>query len=196
VASQATLLGHRWKKIAIVSISEIVSNLERLEQKIKKQTDKLLGSPTLTCTMISGGTDKNTDPSKCKLTIDSRVIPGESLQKRLKEIRDACSQRGTDTVEINVLGAKEATFTNADSPIVVKLRESIRTILGKDAEPTGFPAGCDMRYLVNEGHVPTVIFGPGSLDVAHKADEFVVIDDLINSALIYEDLAKRFLAAS
>jgi acetylornithine deacetylase/succinyl-diaminopimelate desuccinylase-like protein len=144
--------------------------------------------------MISGGIDKNTLPSRCVLTIDSRVTPGETAQARLKKIEDVCSRSGRDDLEIRVLGAKDSSYTRPDSHIVLELLKSIKAILGIDAKPAGFPAGCDMRYLANQAHVPTVIFGPGSLDVAHKADEYVPIDELIDSAAIYEELAKRILA--
>jgi acetylornithine deacetylase len=39
--------------------------------------------------------------------------------------------------------------------------------------------GADMRLLVNVGHTPTVMFGPGDVRVAHRPDEFVPIADLV-----------------
>jgi acetylornithine deacetylase/succinyl-diaminopimelate desuccinylase-like protein len=35
-----------------------------------------------------------------------------------------------------------------------------------------------MRLLVNEGHTPTVIFGPGNVTEAHAADEWVPLDQV------------------
>ena len=35
-----------------------------------------------------------------------------------------------------------------------------------------------MRLLVNEGHTPTVLFGPGDVRLAHKPDEYVPIAEL------------------
>jgi acetylornithine deacetylase len=35
-----------------------------------------------------------------------------------------------------------------------------------------------MRLLVNVGRIPTVLFGPGDVRVAHMADEYVPIDEL------------------
>lgn len=49
---------------------------------------------------------------------------------------------------------------------------------GGSAIVRGVPYGADMRLLVNEGGVPTVIYGPGDVRRAHAPDEFVPIDDL------------------
>ena len=47
---------------------------------------------------------------------------------------------------------------------------------------TGEPYGADMRLLVNEGDTPTVIFGPGDKRVAHSADEWVSVDEVVACA--------------
>lgn len=39
------------------------------------------------------------------------------------------------------------------------------------------PFCCDMRHLVNQGGIPSVIFGPGSIAQAHKHDEHIVLDE-------------------
>jgi acetylornithine deacetylase/succinyl-diaminopimelate desuccinylase-like protein len=39
-----------------------------------------------------------------------------------------------------------------------------------------------MRLLVNEGRTPTVMFGPGDVRVAHRADEHVPLADVVGCA--------------
>ena len=46
----------------------------------------------------------------------------------------------------------------------------------------GEPYGADMRLLVNEGGTPTVIFGPGDKRLAHSADEWVSIAEVVDCA--------------
>jgi acetylornithine deacetylase len=36
-----------------------------------------------------------------------------------------------------------------------------------------------MRHLVNQGGIPSIIFGPGSIAQAHKPDEHIPIDDFL-----------------
>ena len=38
---------------------------------------------------------------------------------------------------------------------------------------------CDMRHLVNQGGIPSIIFGPGSIAQAHKPDEHIPVDDFL-----------------
>ena len=38
---------------------------------------------------------------------------------------------------------------------------------------------CDMRHLVNQGGIPTIIFGPGTIAQAHKPDEHIVLSDYL-----------------
>jgi acetylornithine deacetylase len=40
---------------------------------------------------------------------------------------------------------------------------------------------CDMRHLVNQGGIPSIIFGPGSIAQAHKPDEHIVLADYLAS---------------
>ncbi|MDD9983451.1 MAG: M20/M25/M40 family metallo-hydrolase [Gammaproteobacteria bacterium] len=50
---------------------------------------------------------------------------------------------------------------------------------GGHAEPCAGPFACDMRHLVNQGNIPTVIFGPGSIAQAHKPDEHIMLDEYL-----------------
>ena len=51
----------------------------------------------------------------------------------------------------------------------------------------------DARFYVNEACIPTVICGPGSLTVAHTANEWVALEELEAAARIYARVFVRFL---
>jgi len=70
----------------------------------------------------------------------------------------------------------------ADHPLPVGLASVAGAMLGHEIELHGEPYGADMRLLVNEGRTPTVIFGPGEKTVAHSADEWVSIDQVVTCA--------------
>ena len=75
-------------------------------------------------------------------------------------------------------GQFESAGISADEPILNTIESSFQTITGKDATQKGMPYGADMRLLVNNGNVPTLMFGPGDVRKAHQPDEYVPLADL------------------
>jgi acetylornithine deacetylase len=69
-----------------------------------------------------------------------------------------------------------------DHPLPVGLAGVAGSVLERDIAFHGEPYGADMRLLVNEGATPTVIFGPGDKLVAHSADEWVSVDEVVACA--------------
>jgi len=56
----------------------------------------------------------------------------------------------------------------------------------------GLTGGCDLVHFRVKGS-PGVVLGPGSLDLAHKPDEYVPRDALVQAAAIYRDIALGML---
>jgi acetylornithine deacetylase len=69
--------------------------------------------------------------------------------------------------------------TSTDHPLVGILRHTVRDLTTREPRIKGVTYGADMRLLVNEGRIPTVLFGPGDVKLAHQTDEHVPIDDLL-----------------
>ena len=63
----------------------------------------------------------------------------------------------------------------------------------RPAPPAGYSAITDARYYLNHAKIPTVILGPGSMTVAHTADEWVTVDELATAARAYARLFVGFL---
>ena len=68
--------------------------------------------------------------------------------------------------------------TDPADPIVRTVADAFRDIEGRDPRIEGMPYGADMQLLVNVGHTPTVMFGPGDVRNAHRPDEWVPIAEL------------------
>jgi acetylornithine deacetylase len=58
------------------------------------------------------------------------------------------------------------------------LAATAAAVTGRRPSLVGVPYGSDMRLLLNEGHTPCVLFGPGDVRVAHAADEHVALDEV------------------
>ncbi len=69
-----------------------------------------------------------------------------------------------------------------DHPLPAGLATAVADVLGRRPQFLAEPYGADMRLLINEGGTPTVIFGPGSPDVAHAPNEQVALADVVRCA--------------
>ena len=82
--------------------------------------------------------------------------------------------------------------TDIDAAIVGATRNAITDVLGEPPRVEGMTYGADMRLLVNEGHIPTVLFGPGDVRHAHRPDESVPVADLLTVARVLAVTVLRF----
>jgi acetylornithine deacetylase/succinyl-diaminopimelate desuccinylase len=137
----------------------------------------LLGTPTCNVGTINGGTAPNIVASECRLRVDRRVLPGHTREQAIADLRrviEATAARLGHPIsyEIEVLAFVEASELDAKLPFVDYMRDTCAAPL------TGMYGGTDARFLRNQLDIPTVVFGPGSMKVAHTADEYVPLDEL------------------
>ena len=57
----------------------------------------------------------------------------------------------------------------------------------------GVPGATDGTILTRDAGLPTVVYGPGGKWIAHQADEFVEVADIVRCARVYAEAARRFL---
>lgn len=156
-------------------------------------THPLLGSPSLAVTTIRGGAAENIIPDRCSIGIDRRVNPGEDIEAWLSELDQALGGIRTAGIEI----VREEPWyriapldTAPDHPLPRAMQQARHDILGLDDDPIGVTYGSDASVLVEAG-VPTIVFGPGSIEQAHGDDEWVEIEDVARAAETLTELAVR-----
>jgi acetylornithine deacetylase len=89
-------------------------------------------------------------------------------------------------------GRFDPAVTALDDPVVTTLTAAARDVTGAAPPVEGVTYGADMRLLVNVAGIPTVLFGPGDVRVAHMADEHVSITDLTAAARCLVVAAMRY----
>jgi acetylornithine deacetylase len=82
--------------------------------------------------------------------------------------------------------------TPVDAEVVSVLSRVAYDIQGVRPEIEGVTFGSDLRHLVLEGGIPTVLFGPGDIRKAHADDESVAVSDLVVAAKVLTITALRF----
>src|SRR5690606_20101554 len=76
-----------------------------------------------------------------------------------------------------------------DHPVVTHLQAALTELTGRPPRIGAFGGWTDGALISNFAHIPTVIFGPGDLAVAHSRAEFVPVDELRVAALAYALIA-------
>jgi acetylornithine deacetylase/succinyl-diaminopimelate desuccinylase-like protein len=130
-------------------------------------------------------------PDECAIEIDRRMLPGETAAGVLAHyqgIIDALKRThgDLDAVMEPPMLVDEALETPADSDIARAASDTLRS-MGLDGTPGGVPFCSDASKLSRAG-IPTIIFGPGSIDRAHVADEYVEIDQVEQAAEFHRRL--------
>jgi acetylornithine deacetylase len=82
--------------------------------------------------------------------------------------------------------------TPQDHPLVQLLGSCVATVRGAPPTIDGAPYGSDLRLFVHEAQVPSVLFGPGDVRVAHMPDEQVEIAQVLDAARTLALLIVRF----
>jgi succinyl-diaminopimelate desuccinylase len=140
----------------------------------------LLGSPTCNVGVISGGTAPNIVASSCVLRVDRRTLPGQSRDAAVATLRGVLDRAWPDIgYDLEVLAFVEASELAAGHPFVEFVRSAC---LPAGRSVRGLYLGTDARFLRNQLGIPTVVYGPGSMTVAHTADEYVPLAELATAA--------------
>jgi acetylornithine deacetylase/succinyl-diaminopimelate desuccinylase-like protein len=81
--------------------------------------------------------------------------------------------------------------TDADTSLVHLSREVLREMNREDSV-SGVPFGSDASKFSRLG-IPTILFGPGSIDQAHAAVEYVECAEVEAALAFYTQIARRFV---
>ena len=84
-------------------------------------------------------------------------------------------------------------MTDRDAPVVRTTAAAIERVLGRAAGYVVSPGTYDQKHIDRIGKLKNCIaYGPGILDLAHQPDEWIGVDDMVDSArvmaLVLEDL--------
>jgi succinyl-diaminopimelate desuccinylase len=126
-------------------------------------------------------------PDTCRMVIDRRFLLEEKLDEVKSEVVTILDhlKRSRDRFEYSIRDLMEVipTMTERDAPVVTAVAEGIRRIFGREPDYVISPGTYDQKHIARIGHLHDCIaYGPGILDLAHQPDEWVGIEDMVQSA--------------
>jgi acetylornithine deacetylase/succinyl-diaminopimelate desuccinylase-like protein len=173
---------------AIYRIAQVVTALAGYHRQVLADfgSHPLCGRSTLSVGTIAGGISVNTVPDRATIEIDRRLIPGEDPDWAYRQVLDYLATALGDPEAARHIKHDPPFIQNAglsdetNSDLAERLATAVRGVTGK-ASKIGVPFGTDAAAIARSG-VPAVVFGPGSIDQAHTADEWVPLDEVEHAA--------------
>ena len=167
-------------------MSRIVDRLKNEVAQLDHE-DEILGRPRFTCGTFHAGVATNVVPPSAEAYFDMRIVPPMKIDDVIPMVRGVAegivSEFPGATFEVSPLGAPRPPVRASDeSKIVSGLRASYENQTGQQMPfggDDGHEAYTDSSMVAAlTGSKSCTVFGPGSTDRAHTADEFVPIADL------------------
>jgi acetylornithine deacetylase len=171
---------------AVEAAAELVARLKQMAREKRRSgpfdADYVPPYTTIHTGMISGGTALNIVPKECSFDFEYRLLPGDDADAPIDELRafaetrllpEMQAVRRESSIEFVELSAFPGLSTAPDAEIT----RLVLSLTG--ANTTGKVAFGTEAGLFHQAGIPTVVCGPGSIEQAHKPDEFVAIEQIV-----------------
>jgi succinyl-diaminopimelate desuccinylase len=201
------------------ALARLIDGLHELEREAITNIgwDEHLGWPSFTPTVIqspmAGTPQLNVMPREAQILVDIRTIPAQShpqIQNKLRGLasdieKQVCrdyAQYDCELVlkrdhglkvKVEILTDRPCTLTARNEPIVQAADWATRNHTGKEPIYAGVPGATDGTYLWALKNIPIVTMGAGDRQIPHQVDEWVDLDQLIETARIYALTALHYL---
>jgi len=176
---------HCGENAALKLAHAVVALDARLPEELARFTHPMLGISTMNIGTFHSGSRPNIVPDLAEAELDMRITPslvdaGGALTLLESMVREL-------GLPIEIVNAHEnpPMETPADHP-------DVRLLEAHGCESTSAPWFSDAAHL-SAGGVPSVCLGPGSIDQAHTADEFIDVAELEAGAEVFSQIIKSLI---
>lgn len=168
---------------SIVVAARLIARLQQLAEEIKQKGpfDARFDPPhsTLHVGTIKGGTAVNIIPEHCDFEFEIRNIPGQDPREIARQVEQYAAQELLPAMreisaQSDISWQVKAQFPELDTPDSEAINAWVMSLLGEPHQPAAVSYGTEAGLFAKIG-IPTIVCGPGSIDQAHRPDEFVEI---------------------
>lgn len=184
-----------WKGADAIAAMAVAINQIRREIGSQPVHDEL-GRSTVTFGQIEGGYRPYVVPDSCKVWIDMRLVPPCDTQAATKIVEDAITAAENEVEGCHgsfiITGDRPAVERDPASPLLAELLESTAEVTGTSAEVGIFTGYTDTAVIAGtcQNH-NCMSYGPGSLALAHKPNEYVPHEDVRRAQAVLTRVAER-----
>lgn len=183
---------------AIVKMGKALVALDALAEGLRASgiSHPLLGTGSVHASLIEGGQEWSSYPERCRLAIERRTVPGETLALLEAELSTIIASITDSDLAFRATAqtglVREPFEVSEDEPIVRMLWRHARAVLGHEPGSGGAFGWMDSALLSAAG-IPTVVFGPGG-EGAHAIVEWSDLAQVEQCVEILAAVAADFCA--
>jgi len=156
----------------ICALAELAKQYESVSTNTSKFFPGVAKFPVLSVSTVSSGSAINVVPESCEIGIGLRLLPDQSKDEVLAEIKNVIEAVCDLPWTLEEHGDNPTMLTSENAPIHQWLSEYIN-----QEQSVGVSFGTDGGYLSRAGY-ECVLYGAGDIAVAHKPDEFVPMSEM------------------
>lgn len=172
------------KKNAIYKMNSILNVLIEDAHVLSQEHDALMGSNSQNIGMILGGTARNVLPDTCTMTLDRRLLPTKDMEQELLFLKEMI-QLVDPHATIGSVFYQKGFRMNEDTKEIKQMVKIIQKTL-PDIKAGCFQAMSEVTLFQEMGDC--IVLGPGSISLAHRANEYVRSKELFDYVNIYRDI--------
>ncbi|MGI9659357.1 MAG: M20 family metallopeptidase [Gaiellaceae bacterium] len=174
-------------------LGAVLDVIKSYDEEAASRPHALLPGGSCTPGLVSGGVKENSVPDYCEITVDRRLLPGETVDGEMETIRQLLEPLKQDDPDFDFeisryRAAFEAAEIDHDSAFAAKALAAAAEVSGTRTELWGTPFSSDIGDLVNAG-IEAITFGPGYVAECHCADERVELAQVRDAAQVLAKLA-------
>ncbi len=170
---------------AIVSLSQLRRALEN-ERPPNGEHFPEVPFTALNVGTVNGGSAANVIPDRCVIELGIRLLPGTKAEVVAERVRETVQQAlPEESFSLELVSESPAMMLEADADI----HHSLCALVGQ-RESLGVAFATDAGWLQRVGF-RCLLFGPGDIKVAHRANEFVPVAEFRRAAGLLEDIVRR-----
>jgi acetylornithine deacetylase len=182
---------------AIDKMRRLLDAIDRLDEERHARYAHPLFADARQIAPISVGTIRSGDwPSTVpdEAVVEGRfgVFPGETVDAARQALADAIARAARDDEWLRAEppglewfeGQFEPGETPVDAPIVAAISAAHRAVTGASPIVEGVTYGSDLRLFTNHAGMPAVLYGPGHVEQAHTADEWIAVDEVVTACKV------------
>jgi len=180
---------------ANMRMGRFLAELEKLEQELlQREPHELAGPPSLHAALIQGGTEISKYAERCKLTIERRTVPGETVEAATTELQEIidrlAAQDSSFKATVKATFWREPFEVREEAEIVRVVDKILGERLGHHPEHSGQTFWTDAA-LISDAGAETVLLGPAGYGL-HSAEEWVEMESLVDLAYVLAETAIEY----